>query len=71
MAKLEAAKGSGKSKNDIAREFTKEPKDNFPKATSVVRHADGTLFSAARARRTFSRITSALAVQAKPLGLAL
>ena len=38
---------------------------------SVVSHADGILFRAARARATFSRMSSAFFVQTKVLGLAL
>jgi beta-lactamase regulating signal transducer with metallopeptidase domain len=38
---------------------------------SVVSHADGILFSAARARVTFSRMSSAFLIQTKVLGLAL
>jgi ATP-dependent DNA helicase RecG len=38
---------------------------------SVVSHSDGILSSTARARRTFSRIVSALAVQTKPFALSL
>ena len=38
---------------------------------SVVRHADGPLWRAARARLTFSRMSAALAVQMKGLGFSL
>ena len=43
----------------------------YKSAPSVVRHPDVTLSNAARARRTFSRIVSALAVHTKPRGWAL
>ena len=39
-----------------------------PLCASVVRHTDGHLFSTARARVTFSRMSVALAVQMKGLG---
>ena len=42
-----------------------------PKAASVVSQADGLLSSVFLARRTFSKMSSALATQTKPFGLAL
>src|ERR1039457_3778940 len=44
------------------------PWHNEESQTSVVRHTDGHLFSTARARVTFSRMSVALAVQMKGLG---
>ena len=41
------------------------------RGSSVVRHADGRLFRAVRARLTFSRMSAALAVQMKGFGLSL
>ena len=42
-----------------------------PTSPSVVSQSDGSLFSAARARLTFSRMSSAFLVQTKVFGLAL
>jgi hypothetical protein len=58
----------------LARKSNREDVTAMPlglNAPSVLRHTDCRLFSEARARLTFSRISAALAVQMKGLGFSL
>jgi len=58
-------------RKELLQRIVEKVKENFRGPSSVVSQADGSLSRVFRARRTFSKMSSAFATQTKPLGLAL